>query len=255
MKNVLITGASSGIGAATARVFAEKNYNLILTARRIERLEKLKHNIKSQSNVDVIIFPVDLSLKEGANLLFEFVLKSKSKVDVLINNAGFGTYGEFKDADIIKEEQMLNLNIISLTKLTRLFAGMMISSGGGTILNIASTAAFQPIPYLATYSASKSYVLNFSEAIGYELKEHNVFVTAINPGPTQSEFAVNAGFRDNSGNSKVPDSEDLAKFIFRAMIRSNISPIYGAKNMLMAFIQRLLPRKFATTITGNKMRK
>lgn len=254
MKTVLITGASSGIGEATAYVYARNGYNLVLTARRLNKLQEIKSNVSSKYNVDVHVFTVDLSKPDGAEELYNHVVESNLKVDVLINNAGFGTHDKFKDVDINREEQMLNLNILSLTKLTKLFVDQMLLSGGGNVINIASTAAFQAVPHLATYSASKAYVLNFSEAIAHELKKDNIFVTAVCPGPTKSEFAGTAGFESNDNFSNAPTSNDLAEFIYNSMKKKKVSPIHGFKNNFLAFTLRLSPRKINTAIAARMMK-
>jgi short-subunit dehydrogenase len=254
MKTVLITGASSGMGAATAYVFARNGFNLILTARRKNKLKEIKNDILTKYNVEVNIFIVDLSLAVGANELYKLVVSNKLKVDVLINNAGFGTFCEFKDSNIEREEQMLNLNILSLTKLTKLFVDKMIKQGSGNIINIASTAAFQSVPYFATYAASKAYVLSFSEAIAHELKGDNIFVTAICPGATESEFATSAGFKGSGMFNNVPTSSDLAEFIFKAMQKKKVSAIQGLKNNFLTFSLRLSPRKLNTAIAGKMMK-
>ncbi|NOZ35886.1 MAG: SDR family oxidoreductase [Chlorobi bacterium] len=252
MKTVLITGASSGIGKETAFVYAENNYNLILAARRKENLEKIKKEIEAKNSVKVDIYDIDLSKTDSAEQLYNKVKEGNTDVDVLINNAGFGINGEFKDIDMKREESMLILNILTLTKLTKLFVRDMVKKQSGHIINIASTAAFQGIPNFATYAASKSYVMNFSEAIAQELKKYNVKVTIINPGATLSEFADTAGFKGNAF-SKAPTSKDLAKFIFSSMQKGKTNTIHGFKNKIMAFSTRLTPRNLLTKIAGKMM--
>ncbi len=252
MKTVLITGASAGIGKETAYVYAENNFNLILVARRKENLEKIKQDIEEKQKVKVDIFDMDLSKSQSAEQLYNKVKDANLKVDVLINNAGFGINGEFIKIDIKHEEDMLMLNMISLTKTTKLFAKDMVNKKEGHIINIASTAAFQGIPKFATYAASKAYVLHFSEAIAQELKKHNVFVTAINPGATQSEFADTAGFKGDVF-SKAPSSRDLAEFIFTSAKKKKISAIHGFKNKMMVFSGRFSPRNMVVKIAGKMM--
>ncbi len=252
MKTVLITGASSGIGKETAYVYAKNNYNLILTARRKEKLEEIKKEIEEKHKVNVAVFALDLSKLESAEQLYEKIKEANLSVDVLINNAGFGINGFFKDIDIKHEESMLILNIISLTKLTKLFVKEMLEKQSGHIINIASTAAFQGIPKFASYAASKSYVLNFSEAIAQELKNDNIKVSVINPGATKSEFAESAGFKGNMFN-KAPSSKELAEFIYNSMTKGKISAIHGFKNKIMAFSTRLTPRNLLTKIAGKMM--
>ncbi len=252
MKTVLITGASAGIGKETAYVYAENNFNLILVARRKENLEKIKQNIEKKQKVKVNIFDMDLSKSESAEQLYNKVKEANLKVDVLINNAGFGINGEFIKIDINREEDMLILNMISLTKICKLFAKDMVNKKEGHIINIASTAAFQGIPKFATYAASKAYVLHFSEAIAQELKKHNVFVTVINPGATQSEFADTAGFKGDVF-SKAPSSRNLAEFIFTSAKKKKISAIHGLKNKIMVFSGRFSPRNMVVKIAGKMM--
>jgi len=252
MKTVLITGASSGIGKETAYVYAEHNYNLILSARRKENLEAVKKEIEERHKVKVDIFDLDLSETNSAELLYNQVKAANLKVDVLINNAGFGINGNFIDIDINKEESMLILNIITLTKLTKLFVQDMVKNKNGHIINIASTAAFQGIPKFATYAASKAYVLHFSEAIAQELKKDNVKVTVINPGATQSEFA-NTAKANEKHFSKAPSSRDLAEFIYKTMKNGKISSIHGLINKIMSFSTRLTPRNLLTKIAGKMM--
>jgi len=254
MKTVLITGASSGIGKELAYIYATKNYNLVLAARRKDRLEEIKGSIKNKHSVSVEIFDIDLSKLDSAEELYKKVSEKKIKVDVLINNAGFGMNGGFNDIDIDREENMLILNMLTLTKLTRLFVMPMIKAGNGNIVNIASTAAFQAVPKLAAYSASKAYVLSFSEAIAYELRDDNIKVTTICPGPTQSEFAQVARMED-SPFSKAPTSRDLAEFTYKRMKEGKVTAIHGFKNNFLTFIQRFVPRQMTINISAKMMEK
>ncbi len=249
-KTALITGASSGIGMELAYVYARNGYDLILTARRKERLEKIRNDIKKQYAVSVTIIESDLSETDSAENLYKKT--AGNRVDVLINNAGVGVYGDFKNIDTEKEEKMLVLNILTLTKLTRLFAKDMIKFGDGNIVNIASTAAFQAVPRMASYAASKAYVLNFSEAIANELKKFNIKVTAICPGATKSEFADTAKM-----NKKIfkdaPTAKELAEYTYKAMKKGKVTAIHGIKNSIMTFGLRLSPRKLNTTIAARIM--
>jgi len=154
MKTVLITGASSGIGLELANVYAENGYNLFITARRENNLKELKNSIENKHKVKVDYFPLDLSKPDSADILHSKTKELGINTDVLINNAGFGIFDDFLDSEINKTEMMLNLNILSLTKLTHLYASDMVKQGSGNIINIASMAAFQPVPALAAYSAS-----------------------------------------------------------------------------------------------------
>jgi short-subunit dehydrogenase len=233
-----------------AYVYARNGYDLILTARRKERLEKIRNDIKKQYAVSVTIIESDLSETDSAENLYKKT--AGNRVDVLINNAGVGVYGDFKNIDTEKEEKMLVLNILTLTKLTRLFAKDMIKFGDGNIVNIASTAAFQAVPRMASYAASKAYVLNFSEAIANELKKFNIKVTAICPGATKSEFADTAKM-----NKKIfkdaPTAKELAEYTYKAMKKGKVTAIHGIKNSIMTFGLRLSPRKLNTTIAARIM--
>ena len=254
MKTVLITGASSGIGLELAHVYAENNYNLFLTARREENLMELKKTIQGKHDVSVTYFPLDLSEPGSAEILFAKTKELNIDFEIIINNAGFGIYGDFIDSDIARNEMMLNLNILSLTKLCKLFGEDLARQGHGHIVNIASTAAFQAVPYFATYAATKAYVLHFSEALAYELKPKNVFVTAICPGATVSEFGQVAGFKDGETQSNIPSSRDLAEFTFKEVKKKKVMSIHGSKNGFMTFSQRFVPRKLITRITASMMK-
>ena len=248
-KTALITGASSGIGKETAHVYAQNGYNLILVARRIDNLNTIKKEIEESNKIKVSVFDMDLSKLKSAEELYKKVTDANLEVDVLINNAGFGIYKNFADSNIEKEEQMLILSIVTLTKLTKLVLPQMIKRGNGNIVNIASTAAYQPVPSLASYSATKAYVMNFSEAIAFELKDKNVNVTTICPGATQSEFGHAAGFNENDKFfNNIPTSKNIAKFIYKAMKENKTNAIHGFKNNFLAFSNRFAPRKLTTYI-------
>ncbi len=255
-KTALITGASSGIGKETTYVYAQKGYDLILVARRFDNLMTIKEEIESNNDVTVFIVDMDLSELNSAEKLFKKIDDANLKIDVLINNAGFGIYKKFEDSTIEKEEQMLLLNMVTLTKLTKLILPQMIKRGYGNIVNIASTAAFQPVPTLATYAATKAYVMSFSEAIAFELKDKNVFVTAICPGATKSDFGVSAGYEENSGVFKgKPTSKDLAQFIYKSMVAKKTNAIHGFTNNFLTFTSRFAPRKILTFIAYKMMNK
>jgi len=256
MKTVLITGASSGIGKETAFEYARNGYNLILVARRKDNLETIKKEIEATHKKKVDIISLDLSNLKSAEELFQEIKDKKLQVDVLINNAGFGIYGDLLTNDTEKLADMLVLNMITLSKLTQLFAQEMVKNGGGHIINIASTAAFQPVPGLAAYAATKAYVMNFSDAITFELKDKNVKVTTISPGATQSEFGATAGFgEDATFFNKMPTSKDLAQFIYQSMIKNKTNAIHGIKNSFLAFSNRFSPRKMTTKIASLMMKK
>ena len=253
MKTVLITGASSGIGKETAFVYARNNFDLVLVARREEQLESIKIEIEKKYSVSVAVISMDLSQIESALLLYTKIKDMKICIDVLINNAGFGVKGDFKDTDTDKEEQMLILNMITLTKLTKYFLNDMLRQNSGLIINIASTAAFQGIPKFSTYAATKAYVLHFSEAIAVELRNTNVKIKAICPGPTNSEFAKTANANGSKAFRNIPEASEVAEFIYKSGTNSKTTIIYGIKNKLMVFSQRFAPRDISTIIAGKFM--
>ena len=253
MEYVLITGASSGIGEELAYVFARNNYKLILVARRVERLESIKQQILAKSDTEIHVISMDLSELQSAEMLFNQVENIGLKVDVLVNNAGFGLNASFNEMDMEREEQMLILNIITLTKLSRFFGRKMIERKTGHIINISSAAAFQPVPGFSSYAASKAYVLNFSEAIEYELKPLGVNVSTICPGATQSEFASVAK-ANGKIFSKAPSAAELAKFTYQAFRKKKGTVTNGLMGNLLIFGLRFTPRKMATKIAAMMMK-
>jgi uncharacterized protein len=253
MKTVLITGASSGIGRETALVFAQNNFNLVLAARRKDNLIEIKNEIEKKYAVKAEIIDMDLSRTSSAEALFQAVSDKKLQVDILINNAGYGLSGQFTEIDMQKEEEMLVLNMITLTKLTKLFAKDMLIKNGGTIINLASTASFQPVPTMACYGATKSYVLNFTEAVAYEMRKTNVKLFAICPGATQSEFSKVAGVESAKMFKSVPTSADLAQFIYQSLGTKKYYRIHGFKNRFLKSASVLFPHKWVIAITAGMM--
>lgn len=191
MKTVLITGASFGIGYELAKIFAKEKYNLILVARNLEKLNQIKDELQ---NPDIQIFTIqkDLSYPNSPKELFDEINKKGLEIDILINNAGFGLLGSFVELDLQTQLDMIQLNITSLVHLTYLVLPQMIAKNSGKIMNVSSTAAFQPGPNMAVYYATKAFVLSFSEALYAELKSKGITVTALCPGPTRTEFQKRA---------------------------------------------------------------
>lgn len=194
--SVLITGASSGIGLELAKVFACHNYDLIIAARSKEKMDILKQELEEKYNVKVHVCEVDLSNEEGVKLLYDKVKALGEEVEILINNAGAGYVGEFTNEPRERDLQIIQLNMTSLTLLTKYFAQEMIQKQKGKILNVASTGSYHPGPYTAVYYATKAYVLSLSEALNIELKEYGITVSALCPGATKTNFAKAAGKED-----------------------------------------------------------
>jgi len=253
MQTVLITGASSGIGKELSLVFAKNDFNIIVVARREEQLRQLVKEIRDDYQVNASYIAMDLSKLTSAYELYEKVSRDGLNIDVLVNNAGFGLYADFPNMDIKSEEDMMILNMHTLTKLSRLFGNIMIARKAGHIINISSAAAFQAVPGFSSYAASKAYVLSFSEAIEYELRPYGVNVTTICPGATQSEFAKVAAANDKVFR-KAPSSKDLAEFTFRAFKKKQGTTANGLIGNIMIFGLRFTPRKMATKIAAMMMK-
>ncbi len=249
-KTALITGSSNGIGYELAKVLAQKDNNLILVARSKDKLDELKNELEKSHNIWVYTIGKDLSLPGAASEVYD-ELKTKSiTIDYLVNNAGFGDFGLFAQSDWNKQEQMINLNVTALAHFTRLFLPDMIRRGGGKILNVASTASFQPGPTMSVYFATKAFVLSFSEAVNNEVREHGITVTALCPGATQSGFQAAASMQDSklfAGNN-FPTSREVAEFGYRAMMKGKAVAIHGFKNSIMANSVRFAPRSLVVKI-------
>ena len=248
-QTALITGASSGIGLELARLFAADGCNLILVARSADKLGLLAAALKGQHKIEAFAVPIDLTEPGAPEELFRVLDEQGIGVDVLVNNAGFGTHGLFADSDLHAELQMIQVNVTALVHLTRLFLPNMLMNRTGRILNVASTAAFQPGPYMAGYYASKAFVLSFSEAIDAELQGSGVTVTALCPGPTDTGFQKRAGMEATPlFKANTMTSADVARIGYRAMLKGRRVVITGSKNKLLAFSTRLAPRKLVTAI-------
>ena len=250
MNYTLITGASSGIGMELARVFAKNNHNLILVARSAEKLEELKKEIENDSEVVAEVIPTDLARPEAAEKLYEQIKHKNLHVDILVNNAGFGDHGLFAESDPKRNDDMIVLNVLTLTKLTRLFLTEMIRLKHGRVLNVASTAAFQPGPLMSVYYATKAYVLSFSEALHEELHGTGVTVTALCPGPTQSGFQAAANMADVPllDAMTIPTSLDVAEYAYEAMMNKKVVAVHGILNGLIAKSTAIVPRSLLRKI-------
>ncbi|MBI4548253.1 MAG: SDR family oxidoreductase [Ignavibacteriae bacterium] len=242
----LITGASSGIGSELAHVFAEHGYNLVLVARRESKLQQLASDLQSKHRTTSWIFPIDLFNPNSPDELHKKITVNGLTVDVLVNNAGIGTYGKFTETDLECELQLMQLNIVTLTHLTKLIARDMLSRGSGKILNVASTAAFQPGPLMAVYYASKAYVVSFSNALAAELNGTGVSVTVLCPGPTATEFQEKAKMNNVRLFSRilVMDARAVAEAGFHGLMKGKMIVIPGIINKTLVQIQRFVPRKF-----------
>ena len=250
----LITGASSGIGLELAKQCATNKRNLILVARRNDALQHIQKELAEKFGVDVVIIPHDVSKPHAMKELHDMILTKGLVVDVLINNAGFGDYGMFVETDLEKELNMIDLNVKALTELTKHVAKGMKARGTGHIMNVASTASFQPGPLMAVYFATKAYVLSFSEAIGNELSPCGVSVTTLCPGPTNTAFQDRA-FGNGSFFKGAMTPEAVAKIGYAGMMKKKSVVIPGFKNKLLAFFVRLLPKTVVVKVTRNMLER
>ena len=239
----LITGASGGIGEEIARLFADDGHNLVLVARSMEKLVLLAGELGLGHNVAARVIVSDLARPEAPQEIFDELQAAGVRVDVLVNNAGFGSYGPFAETDLRRELELLQVNIVALTHLTKLFLPAMIERKVGYVMNVASVAAFQPGPLMAVYYASKAYVLSLSEALANETRGTGVVVSALCPGPTATNFVAAAGMeRSKLFDRAVMDSRTVAEAGYRGMLAGERVVIPGFKNALVARAVGFLPR-------------
>ncbi len=248
-KTALITGASSGIGKALAAQFAQDGYQLVLAARGVANMQALADQLQKQFKIVVTVIGADLQTNDGAARLHADIKARGIVLSALVNNAGYGAFGEFKDSALASELAMMQLNMSTVVALTKLFLPDLLATRG-KILNTASTAAFQPGPYMAVYYATKSFVLSFSEAIACELEDTGVTVTALCPGPTASGFQDKADLGNSAlvKGKQLPTSEEVAGLGYRAMQRGQRVYIPGFVNWAMAQSMRFTPRNLATKV-------
>jgi len=247
-KWALITGASSGIGYELSIVFAREGYNLILVSRNEEALQKLANQLHTEHEVLAKVIAKDLAASNSPQEIYSQLQKESIAVNVLVNCAGLGLAGKFSETDLNTELRMIQVNIMALTELTKLFLRDMVRRREGRILNVASTAAFQPGPLMAVYYATKAYVLSFSEAIFEELQGSGVIVTALCPGPTRTDFQNRAGLAESKlFNAKrllrTDEPVEVAERGFEGMMHGEAIVIPGFRNKLLASAVRILPRK------------
>lgn len=254
-KTVLITGATTGIGYELAKLFAGDKYDLVIVARNESKLKETASFLQNEFKVSVKTISKDLSLLHSAAEIYDELKSENRDIEILINNAGFGTHGPFADSKLSIDLEMIYLNISSLLILNRLFLGDMLKKNSGRIMNVASTAAFQPGPFMAVYYATKAFVLSFSEAVSEELSGTNVTVSCLCPGPTETEFQNRAGIRDtkmmNRKKFTVMTAEEVAKKGYKQMMKGKRIIIPGFMNKSGSVLAKFLPRKLITKITSS----
>lgn len=246
MTTALITGASSGIGEEFAKQLAAKKTDLILVARSQDKLEALASKLQQQHSIEAEVIVQDLTAPAAGKTVFESIQQRGLTVDLLINNAGFGDYGDFSDRPLSKQLAMIQLNVMVLTELTGLFLPLMKQRGHGAIINLSSIAGFQPLPYMSVYAATKAFVLSFTEALWAENKDSGVRILAVCPGPTESAFFERADFPDSlpeiQKNLMTPTKNVVADAL-KALDKKQSNIVTGGlQNQIIVNLPRFLPR-------------
>lgn len=242
-ETVLITGASSGIGMGLAKLFAADGSDLVLVARREDRLNELAEELKSEHGIEVHVLPKDLSKRTSPKEIFNHLKKEKIEIDVLVNNAGFGSRGTVSELDTDLQVDMVQVNAAALTHLTSLFLPGIIERGQGGILNVGSLAGFQPGPNLAVYFATKAYVLSFTEALAEEISNPNIKVSCFAPGPVKTEFGEKSDLEDSLlFKLSLMDLEPAVKAGYEGFRKGKTIVIPGLKQQIVPFLNRFTPR-------------
>ena len=247
----LITGASSGIGLELAQLCARDHYDLVLVARSADKLDRLGAELAREHGIRSRTIGADLASPDAPGAIVEILTQAAVTVDVLVNNAGFGTYGAFASTDLRTELDLLTVNVVALTHLTKLLVPGMLARGAGRILNVASVAGFQPGPFMAVYCASKAYVLSFSEALAEELAGTGVSVTTLCPGPTPTGFQARArldGVPRATANPLIVDAATVARAGYRGLMNGRRLVVPGLGNKLLTGSVRFTPRRIVLKV-------
>lgn len=250
-KAVLITGASSGIGYELSKLFAKDGYNLVLVAIDEERLKQITNELKENFGIEIKAIPKDLSVAKSPKEIFDELQQESIQIDILVNNAGVGSFGYFSETDLTKELQMIQVNLVSLTHLTKLFLSEMLKHGYGKILNVGSVGSFIPNTLSAVYGATKAYVLSFSEAIAEELQGTGITVTVLCPSTTKTNFHKRAQVENTKHEGMDP--RIVAKIGYRSVLKGKRIVIPGIFNKLRIFLIRFMPRNLIAKIVKNQM--
>jgi uncharacterized protein len=257
LKTALVTGASSGIGRELAKLLAREGHDLVLVARRREALEELARELAVKHGVAARVIAKDLTAPDSTAEIFGELERERLSVDILVNNAGLGVHGRFWETDLDRQIEIIQVNVMALTGLTGRFLPGLVARGRGRIVNVASTAAFQPGPYMAVYYATKAYVLSFSEALAEELSDTGVTVTALCPGPTMTEFQAAAGLEDTLlfRGPLVMDAAKVARVGWAGAKRGKRVVIPGLANRFLKETVRFSPRRLVTAAAGRMQKK
>lgn len=254
MSYALITGSSKGIGKAIALLLAKQNFDILLTARSTELLQSTADEIKNIYPVEVNFLTLDLSQNDAPKALYNWCLQNNYNVSILVNNAGYGLSGPLEKFSVEQNTNLIRLNIVALTQLCQLFIPMLKENPKGFIMNIASTAAYQSVPFLNIYAATKAYVQSFSRGLSQELSNTNISVTCVSPGSTDTDWAATAQVSDKVlklGNKLNMKTEDVAKAAVAAMFNKKTESIPGVINKIGIFIAWLLPKRLIEKSAAN----
>ncbi|MDJ0745292.1 MAG: SDR family oxidoreductase [Xenococcaceae cyanobacterium MO_167.B27] len=259
MSAALITGASSGIGTVFAQELAKRNKNLVLVARSEDKLQQIAEKLQAEYQIEIQTIKQDLTERNAVNNIFNQLESQQIEIDFLINNAGFGGYGSFPQTQWEDQQKMIQLNILALVELTYKYLPIMISNNSGRIINVASTAAFQPMPYLSVYAATKAFVLNFTEALWAENQNTGVKILALCPGPTKTEFFNEAGWkRFNSNSSEYQNADEPIEVVKTALQAIEEGKSYSVPgrflNQVVTNMPRFFPREIITKIVEKEFR-
>lgn len=256
-RTALITGASSGFGVWFARSFAADAFDVVLTARNAEPMERLAQELREQHGVEATVMPADLSVPGASAELMTAVGAAGLHVDALVNNAGFSTYGLLAETDAVLTSRMLGVNVVALTDLTRACLPGMLERGWGRVLMLGSVGSFAPAPMTAAYAATKAYVLSLSLALHDELRGTGVSVTALCPGPTETGFQARAAMADSKliAGRDLPDAEGVARTGYAALKKGRPYVVTGATSKAFALGTRFLPRTIAARVAGRSQER
>ncbi len=252
-KWALVTGASAGIGVALATQLASEGTHLVLTARRKDRLDDLAQKLRTAYGIRTEVFAADLAQPAAPRQIYDFTKQRQIEIDLLINNAGFGQYGELQEVETQRLLNMVQVNCLAVVHLTRLYLTDMVARRRGDVLILASTASFQAVPYISTYAATKAFDLLFAEGLAEEMKPHGIRVCALCPGSTDSEFHAVAG-QEEFGSKTRETAEKVARTGLQALADGKSYVISGLGNYLGAQSQRLVPRRMVTSIAAKMFR-
>ncbi|MEK3789973.1 SDR family NAD(P)-dependent oxidoreductase [Paenibacillus sp. FSL K6-1230] len=249
----LITGASSGIGQSFANELASRGNNLVLVARSSAKLQELAKKLQRQYRVKTEVIIADLSLAEAPKQVYEECRKQGIEVDLLVNNAGFATHGLFEQVEALRQQEEIMLNVLAVMNMSHLFLPSMLRKGSGAVINVSSTAAFQPDPYMAVYGATKSFVLSFTEALHEENRQRGVKFLALCPGATETAFfdVVNA---EEASVGRRDTPEHVVQVAMNALESGKSYAVPGGQNYMVAQLSRFLPRRSILSIVGGMLR-